>query len=72
METAFSGKQTGHPPAIYGGGKGDTGAAGKNGTNGASIASIKLIQDANGAITGGVATLTDDTTIDITIETEMA
>lgn len=54
------------------GDKGDTGAAGKNGTNGASIASIKLIQDANGAITGGVATLTDDTTIDITIETEMA
>lgn len=54
------------------GDKGDTGAAGKDGTNGASIASIKLIQDANGAITGGVATLTDNTTIDITIEIEMA
>lgn len=54
------------------GDKGDTGAAGKDGTNGASIASIKLIQDANGAITGGVATLTDNTTVDITIETETA
>lgn len=57
------------------GDKGDTGAtgaAGKDGSDGASIASIKLIQDANGVITGGTATLTDNTTIDITIETETA
>lgn len=46
------------------GDKGDTGAAGKNG---ASIASITLTKDEDGNITGGTATLTDDTTIDIAV-----
>lgn len=44
--------------------RGDTGATGKNG---ASIASITLTKDEDGNITGGTATLTDDTTIDIAV-----
>ena len=61
--------------------KGDTGAAGANGTNGkdgatgatgpagASITAIELVKDATGNITGGTATLSDDSTIAITITT---
>lgn len=49
------------------GAKGDKGDTGADGKNGASIASITLAKDEEGNITGGTATLTDDTTIDITI-----
>lgn len=51
------------------GDKGDTGATGAAGENGASIASIQLIKDENGDIIGGTATLTNNTTIEITITT---
>lgn len=50
------------------GDKGDTGATGSAGKNGASIASIILTKDEDGNITGGSATLTDDTVINISIE----
>lgn len=63
------------------GAKGDTGAAGTNGTNGkdgatgatgpagASITAIEFVKDATGNITGGTATLSDNSTIAITITT---
>lgn len=43
------------------GDKGDTGAAG------ASVTAIKLTKDDQGAITGGTATLSDKTTVNITV-----
>lgn len=46
------------------GDKGETGAAGKDG---ASITSITLTKDEDGNITGGTATLTDDTVVNIII-----
>ena len=61
------------------GDKGDTGAtgpAGKNGAqgatgpagkNGASVTAIKLITNAEGAVIGGTATLSDKSTIQITV-----
>lgn len=55
------------------GDKGDTGATGSNGKDGekgdagASIESITLTKGEDGSITGGTATLTDGSTIDITI-----
>lgn len=59
--------------------KGDTGAAGKDGANGtngtngkdgadgASITAISFTKDANGEIVGGIATLSNNTEIDIAI-----
>lgn len=55
--------------------KGDTGAtgsAGSNGTDGKSITAIALVTDANGAIVSGTATLSDDSTINISITTATA
>lgn len=63
------------------GAKGDTGAAGINGTNGkdgatgatgpagASITAIEFVKDAMGNIISGTATLSDNSTIAITITT---
>lgn len=59
-------------PAGAKGEKGDTGATGPAGAAGASVKSINLTQDSTGAITGGTATLSDGTTVDITITTESA
>ena len=53
------------------GAKGDTGAAGAQGPKGdtgASITAISLVKDSTGVITGGTATLSDNSTITITIE----
>ena len=57
------------------GDKGDTGASGKDGTNGSngvdgkSITAISLVKDETGAIVSGTATLSDDSTIEISITT---
>lgn len=45
----------------YGGGESLPGAPG------ASVKAIELVKDASGAITGGTATLTDNTTVEITV-----
>lgn len=47
---------------------GATGTKGADGKAGASVKSIKLTKDENGLITGGTATLTDNTTAPITVE----
>lgn len=46
---------------------GKDGAAGKDGKDGASITAIELAVDAGGKVTGGTATLSDATTINITV-----
>ena len=54
------------------GDKGDTGkdgTNGKNGTDGTSLTAISFTKDANGEIIGGTATLSDDSTIEISIVT---
>jgi len=54
------------------GDKGDTGATGATGAAGRGVKSIALTKDANGAITGGTVTFTDNTTAAITITTATA
>lgn len=49
------------------GAKGDQGAQGPKGDAGASIQSIVLTKGADGVITGGTATLTDQTQVPITV-----
>lgn len=55
------------------GDKGDTGTAGKDGAAGAkgadgkSVKSVALTTDAEGKVTGGTLTLSDDSTSDITV-----
>ena len=57
------------------GDKGDTGTSGKDGTNGSngvdgkSITAITLVKDETGVIVSGTATLSDDSTIEISITT---
>ena len=50
--------------------KGDTGATGAKGADDASVTTIVLNTDAGGAITGGTATLSDGTSVEITVTTE--
>jgi len=52
--------------------KGDPGTNGTNGTDGKSITAINLVTDATGAIVSGTATLSDDSTINISITTATA
>lgn len=47
--------------------KGPKGDTGEQGPAGATIQSIVLTKDADGAIIGGTATLTDQTTVPITV-----
>lgn len=57
-------------PAGPKGDKGDTGAKGAAGTNGAdgkSITAITLRTNEGGQVTGGTATLSDQSTIEITV-----
>ena len=56
-------------PGIQGpaGAKGERGEQGPKGDAGASIQSIVLTKGADGAITGGTATLTDSTEVPITV-----
>ena len=49
------------------GAKGAKGDRGEQGPAGAAIQSIVLTKDANGAITGGTATLTNNTQVPITV-----
>lgn len=51
------------------GAKGDTGATGKAGADGKSVKAISLTVDAEGKVTGGTATLSDNSTLDITVST---
>lgn len=46
---------------------GGAGTKGDKGDTGASVTAIKLTKDAQGAITGGTATLSDKTTVNITV-----
>jgi hypothetical protein len=55
--------------AMTPGPKGDPGAAGTKGADGKSITAITLTKDGSGAITGGTATLSDKSTIAITVTT---
>lgn len=48
------------------------GAAGAKGDAGASVTAINLVKDASGAITGGTASLSDGTSVQITITTAEA
>lgn len=52
--------------------KGDTGATGPAGADGKSVKSITLTADGTGKVTGGTATLTDDSTVPITVTTATA
>lgn len=54
------------------GAAGAAGAAGAKGDAGASVTAIKLVKDASGAITSGTATLSDGTSVPITITTAEA
>lgn len=49
------------------GDKGDTGATGSAGTDGKSVTAIELTTNAEGAVIGGTATLSDTSTIQITV-----
>ena len=51
---------------------GAAGAAGAKGDAGASVTAINLVKDASGAITGGTATLSDGTSVAITVTTAEA
>jgi hypothetical protein len=51
------------------GAKGDTGAAGAKGADGKSVKAIALTVDGDGKVTGGTATLSDDSTLAITVTT---
>ena len=54
------------------GDQGPAGAAGAKGDTGASVTAINLVKDASGAITGGTATLSDGTSVAITVTTAEA
>lgn len=54
-------------PAGAKGERGEQGPAGAKGDAGATIQSITLTKGADGVITGGTATLTDQTTVPITV-----
>lgn len=49
--------------------KGDPGAQGPAGADGKSVKAIALTTDENGKVTGGTATLTDESTVPITVTT---
>ncbi len=56
-------------PAGAKGDKGDKGDTGTTGAAGAHITAIALTVDTGGKVTGGTATLSDDSTVDITVTT---
>lgn len=49
--------------------KGNTGAAGNDGADGKSVKAIDLTVDTDGKVTGGTATLSDNSILDITVST---
>lgn len=75
-DTGATGPQGPQGPAGVKGDKGDKGAtgvtgaqgpAGQKGADGKSVKAITLTTNAEGAVTGGTATLSDDSTIQITV-----
>lgn len=54
-------------PAGPAGPKGDQGVPGANGADGKSITAITLTTNEGGQVTGGTATLSDQSTIEITV-----
>ncbi len=60
------------PPGKDGakGEKGETGTTGPKGTDGKSLKSLSLTTDADGKITGGVMTLSDNSTSAVTVTVE--
>lgn len=72
-DTGATGPQGPAGPAGVKGDKGATGAtgaqgpAGQKGADGKSVKAITLTTNAEGAVTGGTATLSDDSTIQITV-----
>ena len=54
-------------PAGQDGAQGATGATGPAGADGKSVTAIELTTNAEGAVTGGTATLSDKSTIQITV-----
>lgn len=70
LENGVKNEQVG--PAGKDGAKGDTGPAGAKGAAGAdgkSVKAIALTVDADGKVTGGTATLSDNSTLAITVTT---
>lgn len=57
-------------PAGQDGAQGATGATGPAGVDGKSVTAIELTTDESGRVTGGIATLSDDSTIEITVTTQ--
>ena len=57
-------------PAGQDGAQGATGATGPAGADGKSVTAIELTTNAEGAVTGGTATLSDESTIQITVTKE--
>lgn len=66
-EQGPAGEQGIQGPAGLQGERGEQGPAGAKGDAGASIQSIVLTKGADGVITGGTATLTDQTQVPITV-----
>lgn len=57
-------------PAVQDGAQGATGATGPAGADGKSVTAIELTTNAEGAVTGGTTTLSDKSTIQITVTQE--
>lgn len=67
LENGVQNEQVG--PAGAAGAKGDTGATGAKGADGKSVKAIALTVDGDGKVTGGTATLSDNSTLAITVTT---
>lgn len=65
LEQAVQNEQIG--PAGPAGKNGENGKDGAAGKAGASVKAIKLTTDGEGKVTGGEATLTDESTVQITV-----
>lgn len=70
--TGAAGAKGDQGPVGPAGPTGAAGPAGAKGDAGASVTAIKLVKDASGAITSGTATLSDGTSVPITITTAEA
>lgn len=67
LENGVQNEQVG--PAGAAGAKGDTGATGAKGADGKSVKAIALTVDGDAKVTGGTATLSDNSTLAITVTT---
>ena len=69
-DTGPQGAQGDTGPKGPAGQNGAQGTAGPAGVNGKSVTAIELTTDESGRVTGGIATLSDDSTIEITVTTQ--